>query len=153
VGVEGLGNLASVLPPTLTAPPDLEVYGPELRETPVLDGGTKLFRYRLVAHKPGLLRLDSLLQFIVFNPRTARYDTLRSELQLQVRGAPTAAPNRQLKPEDDPFYGPALASADAELQPLDVYRQVRQYASWLLVGLALLAVGGLANSWRNKSAE
>lgn len=153
VGVEGRGNLASVLMPTLTARPDLEVYGPELREKLVLGGGTKLFRYRLVAHKPGLLRLDSLLQFIVFNPRTARYDTLRPELQLQVRGVATAAPNRQLNPQDDPFYGPALASADAELQPLDVYRQVRQYATWLLAGLALLAVGGMANSWRNKTAD
>ncbi|MDO7874635.1 BatD family protein [Hymenobacter sp. ASUV-10] len=153
VGVEGRGNLASVLMPALTAPPDLEVYGPELREKPVLGGGTKLFRYRLVAHRPGMLRLDSLLQFIVFNPRTARYDTLRPELQLQVRGAATAAPSRQLKPEDDPFYGPALASADTELQPLDVYRQVRQYATWLLAGLALLAVGGMANSWRNKTAD
>lgn len=153
VGVEGQGNLASVLLPALTTRPDVEVYGPELRETPVLGGGTKLFRYRLVAHKPGLLRLDSLLQFIVFNPRTARYDTLRPELQLQVRGAATPTPNRQLKPEDDPFYGPALASADSELQPLDVYRQVRHYATWLLAGLALVALGGVAKSWRPKSEE
>jgi|GEM_PF-842501 len=153
VGVEGRGNLASVLMPTLGARPDVEVYGPELREKLAVGGGTKLFRYRLVAHKPGLLRLDSLLQFIVFNPRTARYDTLRPELQLQVRGAATAAPNRQMKPEDDPFYGPAIASAEAELQSLDVYRQVQQYAAWLLGGLALLALGGMANSWRNKTVD
>jgi hypothetical protein len=137
-GVEGQGNLSALLAPAFVSRPGLDVYGPEVREVPAPGGGRKLFRYRLVAQQPGLLPLDSLLQLVVFNPATVRYDTLRPELRLTVRGAPTtAAPQARL--EDDPFYGPALAGADATLQPLDVYRDVRRYADWLLLGLVGVA--------------
>ncbi len=143
-GVEGRGNLSAVLAPPLAARPGLDVYGPEVREEPAPGGGRKLFRYRMVARQPGPLALDSLLQLVVFNPATARYDTLRPEIKPVVRGA-VAAPAPLAKPADDPFYGPALAEADTKLQSLDVYRDVRRYADWLLLGLA--AVAGLG-WWR-----
>jgi len=144
-GVEGRGNLAAVMAPVPVPRPGLEVYGPELREAPAPGGGRRMFRYRLVARRPGPLPLDSIFQLIVFNPATARYDTLRPELRPEVRGAP-AITTKPLRPEDDPFYGPALAAADTTLQPFDVYRQVRRYASWVLGGLLVLAVAGWATS-------
>ena len=136
-GVEGRGNLSAVLAPAWRSRPGLEVYGPEVREEATTGGGRKLFRYRLVAQRPGPLPLDSLLSLVVFDPATAHYDTLRPEVRPIVRGAATivALP----KPENDPFYGPALGSADATMQPMDVYRDVRYYADWLLVGLAAVA--------------
>ena len=137
-GVQGQGNLAAVLAPTLAARADLDVYGPEAREEPAPGGGRKLFRYRLVARRPGVLPLDSLLRLIVFDPATARYDTLRPGLRPLVRGASLAA-SPLPKPDDDPFYGPALAGADATLQPLDVYADVHRYADWLLLALAAVA--------------
>jgi hypothetical protein len=149
-GLEGRGNLASVMAPVSVPYAGLEIYGPEVREQPELGGGRKLFRYRLVARRPGVLPLDSLLQFIVFNPRTAHYDTLRPEVRPDVRGVAIAVPSRLLKPEDDAFYGPALAGADATLQPLDVYQQVQRYSMWLLGGLVLVAVGGLAKAMSNE---
>ena len=137
-GVEGRGNLSAVLAPVLAPRPGLDVYGPEVREEPAPGGGRKLFRYRLVARQPGLLALDSLLRLVVFNPVTARYDTLRPTLRPLVRGA-SAAPPPLPRPEEDPFYGPALAEADTTMQPLSVYRDVRRYANWLLLGLAVVA--------------
>ena len=137
-GVEGEGNLSAVLAPLLAPHPGLAVYGPEVREEARLGGGRKLFRYRLVAQQPGPLPLGSLLQFIVFNPATARYDTLRPSLRPVVRGQVTA-PAPLPRPADDPFYGPALAKADTSMQSLDVYRDVRHYADWLLIGLAAVA--------------
>ncbi|WP_177204623.1 BatD family protein [Hymenobacter arizonensis] len=137
-GVEGRGNLSAVLAPVFNAYPGLEVYGPEVREQAAPGGGRKLFRYRLVARKPGLLPLDSLVRLIAFNPVTVRYDTLRPGLRPTVSGE-LALPAALPKPEDDPFYGPALAEADTRLQSLDVYRDVRRYASWLLIGLAGVA--------------
>lgn len=138
-GVEGRGNLAGVLPPPFGPQPGLEVYGPETFETPAPGGGRKVFRYRVVARRPGVVPLDSLLQLVVFNPRTARYDTLRPGLRPVVRGRPTLAAPPLPAPADDPFYGPALADASADLQPLDAYRTARRYASWLLAGLLTLA--------------
>ncbi|MBF9141391.1 BatD family protein [Hymenobacter properus] len=137
-GVEGRGNLAAVLAPEWPARPGLEVFGPEVKEAATSGGGRKMFRYRLVARRPGVLPLDSLIRLVVFNPATAHYDTLRPELRPNIQGVATP-PASMPKPEDDPFYGPALASADDTLQSLDVYRDVRRYADWLLIGLAGLA--------------
>jgi hypothetical protein len=137
-GVQGQGNLSAVLAPLFAPRPGLEVYGPEVRQQPVPGGGRKLFRYRLVARVPGRLPLDSLLQLIVFNPTTARYDTLRPGLRPKIEGE-IAAPMALPKPEEDPFYGPALAQADTTVQSLNVYRDVHRYASWLLLGLAGIA--------------
>ncbi|WP_210513753.1 BatD family protein [Hymenobacter terricola] len=137
-GVEGRGNLSAILAPAMEPRAGLEVYGPEVREEPAPGGGRKLFRYRLVVQQPGVLPLDSLLRLVVFNPATAHYDTLRPGVRPLVRGV-MAAPAPLPKPEDDPFYGPALAEADTTIQSLDVYRNVRRYADWLLVGLAGVA--------------
>jgi len=140
-GVQGLGNLAAVLAPTLAARPGLDVYGPEAREDPAPGGGRKLFRYRLVARRPGTVYLDSLLRLVVFDPATGRYDTLRPRLHPLVRGA-SLAPDPLPKPGQDPFYGPALAEADSTLQSLEVYADVRRYADWVLIALAGLAAFG-----------
>ena len=140
-GVQGLGNLAAVLAPALAARPGLDVYGPEAREEPAPGGGRKLFRYRLVARRPGPVYLDSLLRLVVFDPSTGRYDTLRPSLHPVVRGA-SLAPDPLPEPGQDPFYGPALAGADSTLQPLDVYADVRRYADWVLIALAGVATFG-----------
>ncbi|OGX85455.1 hypothetical protein BEN47_14700 [Hymenobacter lapidarius] len=137
-GLEGRGNLAAVLAPVFKPYPGLDVYGPEVREEVANGGGRKLFRYRLVARRRGTVPLDSLLQLVVFNPITSRYDTLRPGIQPKVRGL-NAPPAALPKPADDPFYGPALASADGTMQSLDVYRDVRRYAYWLLLGLVGVA--------------
>ncbi|WP_460617178.1 BatD family protein [Hymenobacter ruber] len=140
-GVAGQGNLAAVLAPTVAAWPGLDVYGPDVREEPAPGGGRKLFRYRLVARRPGVLPLDSLLHLTVFNPTTGRYDVLRPGLRPLVQGV-VAAAEPLARPADDPFYGPALAGADTTMQALDVYRDVRRYADWLLIGLAGVAAFG-----------
>ena len=140
-GVQGLGNLAAVLAPRLASRPGLDVYGPEAREEPAPGGGRKLFRYRLVARRPGPVYLDSLLQLVVFDPATGRYDTLQPGLHPVVRGT-SLRPDPLPKPGEDPFYGPALAGADPTLQPLDVYADVRRYADWLLLALAGVATFG-----------
>ena len=144
-GIEGVGNAAALVLPAPRTTPQLEVYGPDIKEDKLPDGTPrKSFRYRLVPHQPGVLRLDSLFQLAFFDPTTARYDTLRSELRPVVSGQ--AKPMAAANPIDDPYYGPALASADSRVQPLDVYRQVRRYAGWLVGGLLVVAAVGW---WRS----
>jgi hypothetical protein len=140
-GVEGTGNAAALAPPPFRPRAGLAVYGPDVREEQLPDGRfRKNFRYRLVPQRPGPLAFDSLLTLPFFNPLTARYDTLRPELRIEVSG--TARATATASPTDDPFYGPALARADTQLQPLDVYRQVGRYAGVLLaVLLGVAAVG------------
>lgn len=140
-GVEGSGNVAALTAPALRPRAGLAVYGPTTREEALPDGRfRKSFRYRLVAQRPGPLAFDSLVQLPFFNPTTARYDTLRPKLRVVVAGPARAT--AAASPADDPFYGPALARADAQLQALDVYHQVGRYAAWLVAALLGLAVVG-----------
>jgi len=144
-GIEGVGNAAALVLPVPHATPQLEVYGPDIKDDKLPDGTPrKSFRYRLVPHQPGVLRLDSLFQVAFFDPTTGRYDTLRSELRPVVSGL--AKPIAAANPTDDPYYGPALAWADSRVQPLDVYQQVRRYAGWLVGGLLVVAAVGW---WRS----
>jgi hypothetical protein len=140
-GVEGMGNAAALTLPPLKPRAGLAVYGPDVREEALPEGRfRKSFRYRLVPQRPGPLALDSLLALPFFSPTTARYDTLRPGLRIDVSGQARAT--AAVSPTDDPFYGPALSRADASLQPLDVYRQVGRYAAVLLaVLLGVAAVG------------
>ena len=140
-GVEGAGNATALVLPAPRSTPKLEVYGPDIREEKLPDGTPrKNFRYRLVPHQPGVLRLDSLFHLVFFDPITARYDTLRPELRPEVSGPARAV--AAATPADDFFYGPALAAADNRLQPLDVYQDVRRYAGWLVGALLVVTAVG-----------
>jgi hypothetical protein len=136
--VEGEGNLAAMNGPGLVARPNVEIYGPDVEQELTRQngrvGGRKSFRYRLVAQRAGTIPFDSLFQVVVFNPTTAHYDTLRSELKPDVKGPVRTTSSFGLHP-DDTFYAEALASADATLQPLDEYHDVRRYANLILVVL------------------
>ncbi|UYZ63025.1 BatD family protein [Hymenobacter weizhouensis] len=148
--VEGEGNLAALNLPAPVPPRYLELYGPEVEQRLTRQagrvGGRKSFRFRLVARRPGAVPLDSLFQLVVFNPATARYDTLRSSLHPIVRG-PARAETALRARSTDPFYREALARADATPQPINVYQSVRRYANLLL--LALLVVAGIG-WWRGQ---
>ncbi|MDJ0363645.1 hypothetical protein QMK33_00655 [Hymenobacter sp. H14-R3] len=134
-GVEGRGNASALVLPAPRPHAGLKVYGPDIREEQLPDGRfRKSFRYRLVVQRPGTLAFDSLVRLPFFDPVAARYDTLRPELRVVVSGAEKAV--AAASPADDPFYGPALARADTQLQPLNMYHQVGRYAT-LLVALLL----------------
>ncbi|QJX46019.1 hypothetical protein HMJ29_03325 [Hymenobacter taeanensis] len=148
--VEGEGNLSALNMPPLTPLAGLEVYGPNIEQSTTRQsgrvGGRKSFQFRLVARRPGPLAFDSLFSLVVFNPTTARYDTLRSELHPLVQGPVREA--LQFRPDPtDPFYQQALREADNTPQKISVYQDVRRYANVLL--LVLLA-GAAVGWWRAK---
>ncbi len=144
-GLEGEGNLAAVNLAAPVPPTGLELYGPEIQQTLTRDngrvGGRKSFRFRLVARQAGPVRLDTLFQLIVFNPTTARYDTLRSRLR-PVVGGPERNTATLRRDPTDPFYREALADADATPRPRNAYGAVRRYANLFLGVLMAFALLG-----------
>jgi len=148
--VAGEGNLAALAAPVVPASPRLEVYGPEVEQNLTRQGGrvggSKQFSYRLVARQPGVLPLDTLFALVVFNPTTARYDTLRAELHPRVEGAAQLVSAFDSLPGDT-FYREVLNSADNTLHPLDEYKDVRRYANLILAGLLVVAAFGW---WRGR---
>ena len=138
--VEGRGNLAALTAPRPPAPTGrLDVYGPTVLDQTLPDGrARKVLRYRLVPRRPGSVALDSLLAITTFDPRTARYLTLRPRLRAVALGAAVVA-SAPARPADDPFYGLALAGANSAMQPLNAYEQARRGAGLLVLGLLGLA--------------
>ncbi|WP_159437406.1 BatD family protein [Hymenobacter daecheongensis] len=148
--VEGEGNLAALSAPTVATGPTLEVYGPEVEQNLTRQagrvGGSKQFSYRLVARQPGPLPLDTLFALVVFNPATARYDTLHSGLHPRIGGAAQRLATFDSLPAD-PFYKEVLNTADNTLRPLNEYRQVRLYANIILAVLLAVAI---FSRWRSR---
>ena len=82
--ITGEGNIATLPAPTLiNQVPDFDVFPPEERHTVVQNGnqvtGHKTFAYFIVPHQNGLISLANHFQWIYFDPRTARYDTIQPQ--------------------------------------------------------------------------
>jgi len=88
--VFGEGNISSIEKPTLTANNTFEFYEPNVRQD-ITRGtgrvtGTKSFNYFMIPREPGEYKLGDFFYWIFFNPKTARYDTLRSNAVIKVGG-------------------------------------------------------------------
>lgn len=95
-GIEGEGNIATLSAPvTVSATADVDIFPPEQRQVVNHFGdrvvGRKTFTYFIVPHQNGTLALANRLQWIYFDPQSARYDTLRPELTVQVGGSGATA--------------------------------------------------------------
>jgi len=95
--VEGEGNIATLQAPVPATDPEamaIDIFPPKERQTLSRAGGRvtgrKTFTYFLIPRQNGPLPLGDRFQWIFFNPQTARYDTLRSQIQLQIGTATTA---------------------------------------------------------------
>ncbi|GAB2606894.1 BatD family protein [Spirosoma areae] len=87
--VTGTGNIATLPAPILPGETtDMDVFPPEERHSLSHTGndvtGRKTFTYFIVPHQNGPVTLSNRFQWIYFDPQTARYDTLRPQVMLQV---------------------------------------------------------------------
>lgn len=151
VEVSGPGNLAPVAfpDPLSLGPPGVAAYRALVTTVPAWPpigpgavGSTKRFQWELVADRPGIYRLDSLVALIYFDPTRGRYDTLRATRTWRVQAAPRRPrPASAAAPwTDDPFY------SRIEREPLDPPpapdpAELRRAAN------AVLALLALAGSW------
>ncbi|WP_317171634.1 BatD family protein [Spirosoma profusum] len=99
--IAGEGNIATLSAPTLLNPnAELDIFPPEERHTINHNGhqitGQKTFTYFLVPHQNGSLPLANRFQWIYFDPKKARYDTLLPQFRLQVGGGDVAASGKDV---------------------------------------------------------
>ncbi|UFH55152.1 BatD family protein [Spirosoma sp. KNUC1025] len=152
--VAGEGNIATLpVPSIINEGADMDIFPPEERHILSHIGnqvvGRKSFTYFIVPHQNGLLPLRNRFQWIYFNPQSARYDTLRSRLQLQVGGAAKAdnvsavAGSANVSKEtvsteaagNSLFAG--LETMDSTHQPISIPTLVRATANVLIVIMLL----------------
>lgn len=140
--VTGNGNLGALLPPALPPQAGLAIYPPEIKLSQNLIGGalrgTKSFRYNLLARQPGQYNLGKLFWLVYFNPATSRYDTLRSELVVNVRkGEPG---QRTYEPEaSDPFYK-LIREEENKLISLNQFNEIKLYTNVVILSLLCISL-------------
>ncbi len=88
--VFGEGNVSAIERPPVKSDEMFEFYEPNVRQDITRQNnrvtGTKSFAYFMIPKEPGKYKLADYFQWVFFNPRTSKYDTLRSQLTLYVTG-------------------------------------------------------------------
>lgn len=88
--VRGIGNISSVEAPLIPEDGQFDFYEPniqqDVRRAQNLVTGTKAFNFYGIPNEPGTYDLGDYMQWIFFDPDKKQYDTLRSELVLNVSG-------------------------------------------------------------------
>lgn len=137
--VMGVGNISGVAAPTVPESADIDFYTPNVRQNINRSNGritgTKSFSYYGIPNEPGTYDLGDYFQWVYFNPSTRRYDTLRSEVQINVTGE--SRQNESILSNDMGTFYDRIYDADNTLRPLGGDAWVR----WLLNGLVLVMVG------------
>ncbi|MFD1142330.1 BatD family protein [Larkinella insperata] len=138
--ITGEGNIASLAAPTVTDSTTFDIFPPSAKESIKRSGGTvsgyKNFSYALVPRQNGKFPLASYFQWIYFNLKQQRYDTLRSAITLRVGG--TALPEGdtvQISLPGSIYTG--IEQTDSSRQPINLQELVRIGVNILLVGMIL----------------
>lgn len=160
IRIEGEGNIASLPAPLwsnmsstteVSAPSPATEAGMEMLpagtnqqidRTGEQISGSKTFSYFLVPRRGGNLALSTVFGFVFFNLQTARYDTLRSQVQLQVGDMQAVGASElntvgatQANAANALYVG--LNQMDSTQQPLNLTVLTRAVANVLLVLMIL----------------
>lgn len=88
--IYGEGNISSIAPPALTRDGNFEFYEPNVRQNINRQNnrvtGSKTFNYFLIPKEPGTYELGKYFNWVFFNPKKEKYDTLSSHLSAYVTG-------------------------------------------------------------------
>ena len=90
MSVSGEGNISGIANPMLTKDKNFEFYDPNVQAQINRRGGKvtgeKTFDYFAVPQEPGTFELGDYISWIFFNTRTEKYDTLKSNIVLNITG-------------------------------------------------------------------
>ncbi len=88
--IEGEGNIASLGEPSTRTNDELLFYPPSIRQNITRSSGrvygSKTFNFFIEPQEPGYYQMKDYVNWIYFNPRMERYDTLRPEFAMKVTG-------------------------------------------------------------------
>ncbi len=137
--IQGEGNISSVERPTIPKDNNFDFYEPNIQQNITRDNGrvagTKSFRYFLVPKEPGIFALENYFQWVFFNPSKKKYDTLRSQVVLNVEGE--SQRNQAIQSTDFGSFYERIDTTDNSLH-------ATAHTSWTKIGMnlfILLALG------------
>ncbi|MGB3616786.1 MAG: BatD family protein [Catalinimonas sp.] len=114
--ITGEGNISAITPPTPPASEAFDIYPPSadqnIRRANARVEGSKAFNFFAVPNEAGRYDLGELFEWIYFDPKRVRYDTLRSEVRVAVTGDSQRNAIIQANRRDD-FYDQIATSGNA----------------------------------------
>ncbi|WP_460672851.1 BatD family protein [Larkinella ripae] len=138
--ITGEGNIASLPAPIVPDSTTFDIFPPAEKGSINRAGGNvsgyKTFSYALIPRQNGKFPLASYFQWIYFDLKQQRYDTLRSAITLRVGG--TALPEGDTVRVSLPgsiYTG--IEQTDSSKQPLNLQEMLRLLVNILLVGMIL----------------
>ncbi len=139
--VFGEGNISSVEKPALPKDNVFDFYEPNVRQNINRESnrvaGTKSFNYFMIPKEPGTFKLGDYFQWVFFNPTTKKYDTLRSQYTIQVKGE--SQKNQFIESTDLGSFYDRIDATDNTL------RNAQNY-DWMKIGFNIFIVVMLAAS-------
>jgi len=116
--IYGEGNISAVEKPAIKKDNNFEFYEPNVKQNITRQNGrvtgTKSFTYFMIPKEPGTYRLGDYFQWVFFNPRTKKYDTLRSTQGVTVAGE--SQKNQAIESSDPGSFYDRINIADNTLQ-------------------------------------
>ncbi len=138
--VVGAGNISAVDKPTVRPSEHFEVYPPSVEQNITRRSGqvrgSKAFSYYIVPNEPENYRLGDLFSWVYFNPTTAQYDTLTSDVTLQVEGK--SRKNELISEQDVGSFYDKISRVDNTLAPRHGDNWERLLANGLILSMLVL---------------
>ena len=133
--IYGEGNISSIERPTIPKDNNFDFYEPNIQQNIKREfgrvTGTKSFRYFLVPKEPGEFPLKDYFQWVYFNPHKKQYDTLKSQVVVNVEGE--SQRNQAIQSTDVGSFYDRIDGSDNTLL-------ATVHTNWIKIGMNLLVV-------------
>ncbi len=137
--VVGTGNISAINEPELPKEGDFDLYSPNTRQSVNRANGrvsgSKSFNYYGIPNEPGAYNLGDYFSWVFFDPSAEKYDTLRSELMVNVTGE--SRKNEYILSNDVGTFYDRINMEDNTLRSIAGVAWFR----WLMNGLIVLILG------------
>lgn len=137
--VYGEGNISSVQEPLVDGGETFDFYDPNMtQDINRRNGrvtGSKSFSYFGIPKEPGEYDLGDYFKWIFFNPKTGKYDTLKSHKVVHVIGE--SKKNESIQSTDLGNFYDRIAFEDNKLSSLGSFEWVKIFANILILGMLI----------------
>lgn len=128
--VAGEGNISAIEAPQPQSDENFDFYAPNVRQN-VNKGnsrvrGTKSYNFYAIPNEPGQYKMSDYFSWVFFNPKTDSYDTLSSQLVLNVTGE--SRKNQSIASNDLGDFYDKILTADNNLSSLNGM----SWVTWLI---------------------
>ena len=137
--VIGEGNISAIEAPEPEGDGNFDFYAPNVQQNVNRSNGrvtgTKKYNFYAIPNEPGIFDLGKYFSWVYFNPSSESYDTLSSELVLNIKGE--SRKNQYIASNDLGDFYDKIKSADNQLSSL----KGGEWIKWMINSFIVLTMG------------